>query len=132
MPSNTEINPKNNTKDYKDINLRSGTKLKEIEMEKESKLEEEKEKEKDSKEKDIENLEENSQEKFEEVTKKSLDILDKPPPPFPNKLKAQNLDLQFSRFLDVFKKLTINIPFAEALEQMSSYAKFMKEILSKK
>ncbi|XP_038697991.1 uncharacterized protein LOC119995549 [Tripterygium wilfordii] len=29
-------------------------------------------------------------------------------------------------------KLQINIPFAEALEQMRSYAKFMKEILSKK
>ncbi|XP_062118410.1 uncharacterized protein LOC133832035 [Humulus lupulus] len=29
-----------------------------------------------------------------------------------------------------FKKLHINIPFAEALEQMPSYVKFMKEILS--
>ncbi|XP_062112832.1 uncharacterized protein LOC133823987 [Humulus lupulus] len=33
---------------------------------------------------------------------------------------------------EVFKKLHINIPFAEALEQMPSYVKFMKEILSKK
>ncbi|XP_062089686.1 uncharacterized protein LOC133796225 [Humulus lupulus] len=32
----------------------------------------------------------------------------------------------------LFKKLHINIPFAEALEQMPSYVKFMKEILSKK
>ncbi|KAL1826556.1 hypothetical protein ACET3Z_004968 [Daucus carota] len=32
----------------------------------------------------------------------------------------------------VFKKLQINIPFAEALEQMPSYAKFMKGILSRK
>lgn len=32
----------------------------------------------------------------------------------------------------MFKKLHINIPFAEALEQMPSYVKFMKEILSKK
>ena len=32
----------------------------------------------------------------------------------------------------MFKKLQINIPFAEALEQMPSYVKFMKEILSKK
>ncbi|XP_073225622.1 uncharacterized protein [Cicer arietinum] len=35
-------------------------------------------------------------------------------------------------FLDVFKKLHINIPFAEALEQMPTYAKFMKDIMSKK
>ncbi|XP_062119267.1 uncharacterized protein LOC133833019 [Humulus lupulus] len=33
---------------------------------------------------------------------------------------------------EVFKKLHINIPFVEALEQMPSYVKFMKEILSKK
>ena len=32
----------------------------------------------------------------------------------------------------VFKKLHINIPFVDALEQMPSYAKFMKDILSKK
>ena len=44
----------------------------------------------------------------------------------------QKLGKQFSRFLDVFKKLQINIPFAEVLEQMPSYVKFMKEILSKK
>ena len=32
----------------------------------------------------------------------------------------------------MFKKLHINIPFADALEQMPSYVKFMKEILSNK
>ena len=32
----------------------------------------------------------------------------------------------------MFEKLQINIPFVEALEQMPSYVKFMKEILSKK
>ena len=34
--------------------------------------------------------------------------------------------------MDIFKKLHINIPFAEALEQMSGYVKFMKDVLSKK
>ena len=34
--------------------------------------------------------------------------------------------------MEVFKKLHINIPFADALEQMPSYVKFMKDILSKK
>ena len=34
--------------------------------------------------------------------------------------------------MDVFKKLHINIPLAEALENMPSYAKVLKEILSKK
>ena len=34
--------------------------------------------------------------------------------------------------MEVFKKLNINILFADALEQMPSYVKFMKDILSKK
>ena len=42
------------------------------------------------------------------------------------------LDLQFGKFLKVLKKLYINIPFTETLSQMPSYAKLLKEILSKK
>ena len=34
--------------------------------------------------------------------------------------------------MDIFKKLHINILFAEALEQMPGYMKFMKDVLSKK
>ena len=34
--------------------------------------------------------------------------------------------------MDIFKKLHINIRFAEALEQMPGYVKFLKDILSKK
>ena len=42
------------------------------------------------------------------------------------------LDQQFGKFLEVLKKLYINIPFPNALSQLSSYAKFLKENLSKK
>ncbi|XP_062093524.1 uncharacterized protein LOC133799531 [Humulus lupulus] len=52
--------------------------------------------------------------------------------PYQQRLRKHNLDKQFAKFLVVFKKLHINIPFAEALEQMLSYVKFMKEILSNK
>ena len=34
--------------------------------------------------------------------------------------------------MEVFKKLHINIPFVDALEQMPNYVKFMKDILSRK
>ncbi|XP_017441065.2 uncharacterized protein LOC108346497 [Vigna angularis] len=34
--------------------------------------------------------------------------------------------------MEIFKKLEINIPFSEALQQMPSYAKFFKERLTKK
>ena len=52
--------------------------------------------------------------------------------PFPQRLQKAKLDEQFSRFLNMFKKIEINIPFSEALTQMPQYAKFMKDILSKK
>ncbi|XP_062089606.1 uncharacterized protein LOC133796140 [Humulus lupulus] len=52
--------------------------------------------------------------------------------PYPQRLRKHNLDKQFAKFLEVFKNLHINIPFVEALEQMPSYVKFMKEILSNK
>ena len=42
------------------------------------------------------------------------------------------MEERFSKFFDMFKKLEINIPFAEALAQMRIYAKFLKDILSKK
>ena len=42
------------------------------------------------------------------------------------------MDKQFTKFIEGFKKLHINVPFADALEQMPSYVKFMKDILSRK
>ena len=59
--------------------------------------------------------------------------MDEPTPPisYPQCLKKNNMDKQFTKFMEVFKKLHINIPFANALEQMPSYVKFMKDILSK-
>ena len=42
------------------------------------------------------------------------------------------MDDQYSKFLNMFKKIEVNIPFAKALAQMPHYAKFMKDILSKK
>ena len=52
--------------------------------------------------------------------------------PFPRRLQKAKMEEQFSRFLDVFKNIEINLPFAEALIQMPNYAKFLKDILNKK
>ncbi|XP_062081236.1 uncharacterized protein LOC133786038 [Humulus lupulus] len=59
-------------------------------------------------------------------------VLHKPPPPFPQRFKKQQQDGQFRKFLDVLKQLHINIPLVEALEQMPTYVKFLKDILTKK
>ncbi|XP_070041428.1 uncharacterized protein [Nicotiana tomentosiformis] len=42
------------------------------------------------------------------------------------------MDKQFWRFMDVLKQVHVNLPFIEVLSQMSAYAKFMKEVLTKK
>ena len=35
--------------------------------------------------------------------------------PFPQRLQKEKMEEQFSRFLEVFKKIEINLPFTEAL-----------------
>ena len=42
------------------------------------------------------------------------------------------MDKKFGKFMEIFKKLHINIQIAKVLEQMSRYVKFMKDILTKK
>ncbi|KAL5577484.1 hypothetical protein UlMin_019183 [Ulmus minor] len=110
LPSDT-INPKEHAKA---ITLRSG---KEVEKQRkpEKKMEESKEKPSTS-----QDVQPSSTAKYE------------PPIPYPQRLIKKKLDNQLDKFLEIFKKLHINIPFAEMLEQMPKYAKFMKEILSKK
>ena len=52
--------------------------------------------------------------------------------PFPQRFQKEKMEEQFSRFLEVFKKIEINLPFSKALIQMPNYAKFIKDILSQK
>ncbi|XP_062075391.1 uncharacterized protein LOC133779446 [Humulus lupulus] len=67
----------------------------------------------------------------------SINFLDNPPKittpfPFPLRFHKKGIGEKFEKFLNIFKKFLINIPFVDALEQMSNYAKFMKEVISKK
>ena len=65
--------------------------------------------------------------KPDKVLKDPKTISPKPytsPLPFPQRMAKAKLDMQFGKFLDVLKKLYINIPFTKALTQMPSYAKF--------
>ncbi|XP_050896643.1 uncharacterized protein LOC127103424 [Lathyrus oleraceus] len=50
----------------------------------------------------------------------------------PRQKKKDQHEKKFEKFLEMFKKLEINILVSEALEQMPIYAKFMKDIISKK
>jgi len=68
----------------------------------------------------------------ENVAVESEKTLAKPKVPFSLSLAKPNLEAQFHKFVNILKKICINIPFAEALSRMPLYAKFLKEIFSKK
>ncbi|XP_057526026.1 uncharacterized protein LOC130805317 [Amaranthus tricolor] len=55
-----------------------------------------------------------------------------PPVPFPSRLAQAKLEHKYGKFLKVLSKLQINIPFLEAIKEMPSYAKFLKDIISNK
>ncbi|XP_039031388.1 uncharacterized protein LOC120166089 [Hibiscus syriacus] len=56
----------------------------------------------------------------------------RPPPPFPQWLKKRNDEIQFKKFVDVDDQLHINVFLLKAIEQMSSSAKFLKDVVTKK
>ncbi|XP_027915812.1 mediator of RNA polymerase II transcription subunit 25-like [Vigna unguiculata] len=135
FPSDTVPNPK---EQCKAIQLRSGRL---VENEKKSEVSSEKNAQGDDIVKESEKNEwKNCEEKCEEESEREKNEESEkgkmreyvPTIPFPQRLKKKDQEKQFARFLDVFKKLHINIPFAEALEQMPSYAKFTKDLLSRK
>ena len=55
-----------------------------------------------------------------------------PPVPFPRRLAETRLNEQFANFIQVLKQLQITIPFTDALTQIPSYTKFLKDILTNK
>jgi len=52
--------------------------------------------------------------------------------PYPLVPSRKDKERHLARFLDIFKKLEITLPFGEALQQMPLYAKFFKDMLTKK
>jgi hypothetical protein len=50
--------------------------------------------------------------------------------PYPQRLANTKLDKQYARFVELLKKLNVNIPFTDVVTQMQTYAKFLKDILS--
>nr|KYP46524.1 hypothetical protein KK1_031873 [Cajanus cajan] len=135
--ANTQVNPK---EQCQSITTRRGTVIEEkksvveLESEKEVELNKEEEKKENNK-KESEKNERRDGDVREERKKKGKEVI-RPPPvknlPYPHAPSKKDKERQFARFLDIIKRLQINIPFAEALEQMPSYARFMKDLLTKK
>ena len=113
LPSNTE---RNQREEVNAITLRNGRELEEVEKEPRERVKKDKKVMDETPKKD-----ESESSKFVPTVKFVPEVKAyKPKVPFPARLVQHNLDKQFSRFLEVFKKLHINIPFADALVQMPS------------
>ena len=126
FPSDTQKNPK----DCMAIQLRSGKDLssnKKTEGEEETEAEKGKTEEKEERNSQLDQLKGSNDQKNKERVPAYA-----PAVPFPQRLQKSKREEQFSKFLDIFKKIEINIPFAEVISQMPLYAKFLKEVLSKK
>ncbi|XP_019177611.1 PREDICTED: uncharacterized protein LOC109172843 [Ipomoea nil] len=121
FPSTTEINPKEGAMA---VTLRSGKILNEIMKENEPTRVE---KESDKEEEQVPKENSSDQNLISSTVKPYVPLI-----PYPQRLQKRNRDNNFKRFLEVFKKLQINIPFAETLANMPSYAKYIKEIVSNK
>ena len=119
LPSTSEVNPRREGKEHcKVVTLRSGKTLEQLveAQEEEKKLVRD---EKSSVEiaEDVERLVKKPISDTPEKVKVQKPKYDeKPIIPYPQRLRKNILDKQFGRFMDIFKKLHINIPFAEALE----------------
>ena len=100
---------------------------KKTERKEETEAEKEETKKKEEKNNQIEQLKRSNDQKKKEGVPAYTPVV-----PFPQRLQKSRREEQFSKFLDIFKKIEINIPFVEVISQMPLYAKFMKEILSKK
>ena len=129
LPSNSEVNPRRDGNEHvKAITLRSG---KECESQVQPPVVEQSETEEITQPEQKEDADKEQPQK-KQSAETSSEARPSIPVPYPQRLKKHKLDKQFTKFMDVFKKLHINIPFADALEQMPSYVKFMKDILYKK
>ncbi|XP_070023248.1 uncharacterized protein [Nicotiana sylvestris] len=56
----------------------------------------------------------------------------KPPPPLPRRLARKVDDRKLEKFYEILKQLSVNIPFVEAFQEMSGFAKYLKDLITKK
>ncbi|CAM8978479.1 unnamed protein product [Rhodiola kirilowii] len=80
--------------------------------------------------------EEETSKEAENRTKNSTQTVEpapyRPPVPFPRRLVATRRDKEFKQFVDKIRTLYITMPLTDAITQIPTYAKFMKEILTGK
>ncbi|XP_049357125.1 uncharacterized protein LOC125821804 [Solanum verrucosum] len=124
-PSNTIQNPKNDWH-YMAVTTRGGKHTIEPPMPSEVEIVVQK----DDDEIEVTGESKNATEKEAKITQKDVPM--PRPPPFPQRLVKKNEEGKYRRFITMLKQLSINVPLIQALEQMPGYAKFMKNLVTKK
>jgi len=79
--------------------------------------------------------EEEKKKSNEQTNNKGKIVVNHPPIehfPYSHAPSKKDKKRQYKHFIDIFKRLQINIPFSEVLEQMPTYTKFIKDLLMKK
>ncbi|XP_072073990.1 uncharacterized protein [Arachis hypogaea] len=132
FPSDTIPNPREECKaiqlrNGKSVENDKGAKKKQAEEDKNDQASSKKEEESQALKKGKQVMEEQPQEKKKGEVKPYAPKL-----PYPQRLHKEMRDQQFPKFLEIFRKLKINILLVEALEKMPLYAKFLKELITKK
>nr|XP_016500779.1 PREDICTED: uncharacterized protein LOC107819202 [Nicotiana tabacum] len=68
----------------------------------------------------------------EKETSKAPPPIPRPPPPFPQRLIRRVDDSKLEKFYDILKQLSVNIPFLEAFQEIPGFAKYLKDLITKK
>ncbi|XP_070015609.1 uncharacterized protein [Nicotiana sylvestris] len=77
-------------------------------------------------------VEESEQEVRHKLKSQLLLKLKRPPPPFPQRVARKVEDSKLENFYDILKQLSVNISFVEAFQEMTGFAKYLKDLITKK
>ncbi|CAN6700148.1 unnamed protein product [Malus baccata var. baccata] len=67
-----------------------------------------------------------------EATTKTAERVYEPPMPYPERLKPKPKDQQLTDFMKTLAKVQINLPLIDAIKNIPYYAKFLKDVCTKK
>ncbi|XP_070010739.1 uncharacterized protein [Nicotiana sylvestris] len=65
-------------------------------------------------------------------TPKTLPPIPRPPPSFLQRLARKVDDIKLEKLYDILKQLSMNNPFVEAFQEMPGFAKYLKDLITKK
>ncbi|XP_060183300.1 uncharacterized protein LOC132613294 [Lycium barbarum] len=115
LPSDTEKNPN----ECKVVTLRNGRELEEVPPRKKNIAE-------------AELIPTKRVELKQTVAEQPVEEVARPPLPFPQLLQKQKVASTCKKFLKLLKQVHINIPLVELLQEVSKYAKYIKDVVANK